>query len=70
MPLAPDGGADPAPCIADCTAAAAGCLLPDGAAYDVYVAGGLLRTSTRPTFNLLLLLRASSGSMSIHPDRR
>jgi hypothetical protein len=53
--LAPDGGAQPAPCIADCTAAAAACLLPDAAAYDVYVAGWLLRTSTRPTLNLLLL---------------
>jgi len=32
------------------------------------VAGGLLRASTRPTFNVLLLLNASSVSMSIHPD--
>ena len=40
-------------------------LMADFADYE---AGGVLRTSARPTSNLLLLLRASSVSMSIHPE--
>jgi len=31
-------------------------------------AGGLLRTSARPTLNILLLLRAYGICMSIHPE--
>ena len=35
---------------------------------DDILAGGVLRTRTRPTLDLLLLLRASSASMSIYPE--
>ena len=43
-----------------------------GEVEDMYdglnLAGGVLRTSTRPTLNLLPVLRALSASMSIHPE--
>ena len=42
--------------------------LGHGVTGDFAQAGGFLRTSTRPTSNLLLLLRTTVWDTSIHPE--